>query len=116
MKEHTGQESTGEGVLRIGLEEYFSSRHLGPNRRCSRYDATLELTWHVDDCDDRYVRLTSSVEGDDCVLVSRDLRVVEACVLQDQEEIFRWVRSHLVSLSKSSLNHRYGASGTEGRT
>jgi hypothetical protein len=95
---------------------HFEKHGLQPARVAHRHDGTVELTWHVDDCDDRYVRLTSSARGEDHVLVSRDLRVVEACVLDDREEIFAWVYSHLVTLSKSVLDRERGVLAQEGRT
>jgi hypothetical protein len=86
---------------------YFAERSLGPSREVRRYDGTADLTWHVDDCDDRYVRATSSVYSDDYVLVSRNLRFVECRILGSIGEIFEWVKSHLVRLSKSSLDSQH---------
>jgi hypothetical protein len=83
---------------------YFTERSLGPSREVRRYDGTADLTWHVDDCHDRYVRATSSVYSNDYVLVSRNLRLVECCILGSIGEIFEWVRSHLAGLSRSSLD------------
>jgi hypothetical protein len=74
---------------------YFADRALHPVRVVRRHDGTVELTWRVDDCDDRFVRVTSSVHGAEYVLVSRDRRHVDACVLQDCREIFDWVSLHL---------------------
>jgi hypothetical protein len=88
---------------------YFEERSLAPGRVAHRYDGTVELTWHVDDCDERYVRVMSSTRGSDHVLVSRDRRVVDAVVLAGAGEIFEWVKAHLEVLSKSSLESRRGA-------
>jgi hypothetical protein len=87
---------------------YFADRDLHPARVVRRHDGTVEFTWRVDDCDDRYVRATSSAYGDDYVLVSRDRRVVDACVLQECWEIFDWVSSHLAGMVKASLVHLHG--------
>jgi hypothetical protein len=86
----------------------FTARNLSPAKIVHRHDGTVELTWHVDDCDERYVRVTSSVHGDDHVLVSRNLRVVEACVLQGCEEIFDWVSARLVGLFNSRSQRQVG--------
>lgn len=88
---------------------YFTEHDLPPCRVVHRHDRTVELTWVVDDCDDRYVRVTSSVHGDDHVLVCRNSRVVEACVLGTLEEIFSWVSSHLTAMFESILSREHGA-------
>lgn len=88
------------------LDSFFRGRGLSPTKLVARHDGTSELTWHVDDCDDRYVRATSSARGGDHVLVCRDLRAVESVVLGDRAEIFDWVSSHLVGLARSSLRLR----------
>jgi hypothetical protein len=87
---------------------YFADRDLHPVRVVRRHDGTVEFTWRVDDCDDRYVRATSSAHSDDYVLVSRDLRVVDACVLQECWEIFDWVSSHLSSMAEKNVVRVYG--------
>jgi hypothetical protein len=87
---------------------YFEERGLQPARVSHRFDGTVELTWHVDDCDERYVRLTSSAHGEDHVLVARDLRAVDACVLDDRREIFDWVSSRLVLLAAASRGQQRG--------
>jgi hypothetical protein len=84
------------------LVAVFARGNLVPTRELRRYDGTLDLTWHVDDCDERYVRLTTSSHGDDSVLVVRDLRAVDSVVLSDLPEIFEWVRSRLARLSAPS--------------
>jgi hypothetical protein len=95
---------------------YFEGRGLQPARVVHRFDGTTELAWHVDDCDERYVRVTSSVHGEDHVLVARDLRAVDACVLDDRREIFDWVSSRLVRLAAASRGQQRGVEVREGRT
>lgn len=87
---------------------YFADRDLHPARVVRRHDGTVEFTWRVDDCDDRYVRVTSSVHSDDYVLVSRNLRTVDASVFRDRREIFEWVSSHLAGMVKACLVHLHG--------
>jgi hypothetical protein len=81
---------------------YFEERGLQPARVSHRFDGTVELTWHVDDCDER------SAHGEDHVLVARDLRAVDACVLDDRREIFDWVSSRLVLLAAASRGQQRG--------
>jgi hypothetical protein len=91
---------------------YFADRDLYPARVVRRHDGTVEFTWRVDDCDDRYVRATSSVHSDDYVLVSRNLQTVDARVLKDRWEIFEWVSSHLAGMVKAILVRLHGIAQT----
>jgi hypothetical protein len=93
---------------------YFAERDLPPCRVVHRHDETVELTWRVDDCYERYVRVTSSVRGDEHVLVCRDLRTVAAAVLDARGEIFDWVRTHLQRLREAFLNRLHGTVSQEG--
>lgn len=87
------------GNVKLDWAKFFRDRGRGPNRVVRRYDGTLEMTWHVDECDDRYVRLTTSVLSGDCVVVCRDLRDVEADVLGDVGEVFLRVSYYLSHLA-----------------
>ena len=95
------------------LIQYFWDNDLPPTRHVVRHDGTVELVWHVDDCDERYVRATSTQRSVDYVLVSRNLREVASAVLSDLREIHSWVRSHLVDMVEKKLNHVHGKAAEE---
>ncbi len=78
---------------------YFREHELEPAQIIHRYDHTLELSWHVDDDPDRYVRLTTSVNNNECAIVSRNHRNFEAVVLDDLKQMFDWVSEHLLRMN-----------------
>ncbi len=77
---------------------YFREHELEPAQIIHRYDHTLELSWHIDDDPDRYVRLTTSVNSNDCAIVARNHRDVEAVVLDDLKQMKDWVGDHLLRM------------------
>ncbi len=80
---------------------YFREHELEPAQIIHRYDHTLELSWHVDDNLDRYVRLTTSVSSNDCAIVFRNYREVEVVVIDDLKQMFDWVGEHLLRMTAS---------------
>jgi hypothetical protein len=78
--------------------DYFRKHELEPAKINHRYDRTIELIWHVDDVDDRYVRLTTSANSTDCAIVARNLRAIESVVLGDLKSMLEWTRDHLLRM------------------
>jgi len=92
------------------LKWVFDQKNLRPDKVAHRVNGTLSLSWHVDDNDDRFVGVSSSVNFEDFMLLMRDGRKVEAVVLNDADQIVSWVRQRLIDLkSRSGLINRQGS-------
>jgi hypothetical protein len=82
------------------LKWAFDQQKLGPNKVAHRANGTMSFSWHVDDNDDRFVGVSSSVRSEDFMVLMRDETKAEVAVLRDVEEIVNWVKSRLNRLRR----------------
>jgi hypothetical protein len=80
---------------------------LWPARTHHHTNDQWSFRWYVDNDDDRYIQMTSSLYSDDFVLLYRDslLREVEAVVLTDPQQIVSWIANKLARLSINQSPH-----------
>jgi len=86
------------------LQLVFKNRGMEPTRIAHRNNGTTTLTWHVDDNDNRFVLVSDSPRSQDFLLLCRNEKAVEAIVLDDVDEIVRWVTRSLRKLGATKVS------------
>jgi hypothetical protein len=86
------------------LLEAFAKYDVKPIRGGSDLYYRLTYYWAVDDDDDRYLSLTTSLTSLDLVLLYRDHQQVETKVLNHVDAVIDWLLIHLRRLAKNSAS------------
>lgn len=86
------------------LSEAFSRYRITPIRRTKDVYYRTVFYWAVDNDDDRYITLTTSLTSLDLVLFYRSNQKVKTEVLNQVDDVIDWLLIHLRKLAQKSAS------------